>query len=431
MDITGPAHPSPTLSLTSLPTASTPWRVGQRLDAVVISPMSQDRVSLRIGDTLIEARTSLATTPGQRLSLEVMQADNKQILLRIVTNIPGSTQSSPLLTLTSTPTTAALWRVGQRLDAMVVSLLSPDRVSLRVGDAMLEARTSLATTPGQRLSLEVVQTDKQVVLRIITDPPKADPMIGALRTALPQQLPLQTAFTRFAELLAASPGLPPAVNSLLKQLLQQLPSAETISRSDTLKQALTDSGLSLEYKLSPQAAPAALNKDVKANLLRLLGEASRSQGEGIADLIRHAEAALARIQLHQLAALAQEQPPLSWAGEVPVRHGDHIDVFQFRIEKDANQSPDGQQQSWSTWLSFSLQTLGPLHTKLTLTGKRLSAAFWAESSATASLLNEHLNHLQQSLELTGLEVADLHCRQGRPPFPPPARFPKGLLDLNA
>ena len=431
MDITGPAHSSPTLTLASPPTAITPWRVGQRLDAVVVSSLGQDRVSLRIGDALIEARAALATAPGQRLSLEVMEADNKQIILRIITDIQGPKQPSPLLTLTSTPAIAALWRVGQHLDAVVVSLLSQDRVSLRIGDAQVEARTSLATTPGQRLSLEVVQADKPIVLRVIAEPTKADPVITALRTALPQQLPLQESFTRFAGLLAASPGLPPTINAMLKQLLQQLPSSETMSRSDTLKQALMDSGPSLEHKLNPQSKTEALDQDLKANLLRLLSEATRNQGSGVADLIRNTEAALARIQLHQLSALTQEQPPMSWAGEVPVRHGEHIDVFQFRIEKDGKQSASAQQQSWSTWLSFSLHTLGPLHTKLTLTGKTISAAFWAESSETAGLLNEHLNHLQQSLELAGLEVADLHCRQGRPPFPTPARFPKGLLDLSA
>lgn len=343
----------------------------------------------------------------------------------------GPTLSSSTITLASLPASTSLWQVGQLLDAVVVSLIGQDKVSLQIGNALLEARTSLAIAPGQRLSLEVVQSDKQIVLRIITAPSKADPMIAALRTALPQQLPLQTAFTRFAAILASSPGLPPVVTALLKQLLQQLPSDQTITRTNTPRQVFMDSGLFLEHKLSRNTQPVSLDKDIKANLLRLLAELTQGQGNSVADLTRHAEAALARIQLHQLATLAQDQPPLTWAGEIPVRHGNQIDVFQFRIEKDATHSAAADQQSWCTWLSFNLQTLGPLHAKITLTNKNIAAAFWAESNATADLVNEHLNYLHQTLEQAGLEVTDIQCRQGPPPFPPPDRLPKGLLDLTA
>lgn len=355
--------------------------------------------------------------------------------------LTGPTQSLPTLTLATLPPTPPTWRVGQRLEAVVVALLSQGRVALRIGEALLEARTTLATSPGQRLTLQVAQTDKQAVLRIVTEPPPQaapapkptpmpNPMLAALRVALPQQLPLQTVFTRFAQLLTAAPGPPPPVTAALKQLLQQLPNAQTLSQTESLRQALADTGLPLEHKLRPQTPPAAVNRDLKANLLRLLAEAARSQGDGGTDLIRHAEAALARIQLHQFAALTHEHP-LSWAGELPMRNGDDVTVLQFRIEKDGEQAGPGQAPAWSTWLSLDLHPLGPLHTKLTLRGNALSAALWAESPATAQLVEEHIPHLQQTLEHAGLEVHTLRCRQGRPPFPEPARLPAGLVDQNA
>lgn len=302
---------------------------------------------------------------------------------------------------------------------------------MQIGNSLLEARTALPTTPGQQLSLEVVRADEQIILRIIPIPPPAEPTLEALRKSLPQQLPLAAAFSRFTEILAASPSLTPAVTALLEQLLQQLPDAHTITQADTLKEALMDSGLFLERKLDPGLQPSSLSKDIKANLLRLLAELTQVRGDAAADLTRHVEAALARIQLHQLAAVTQGQAPAAWAGELPVRHDNHINVFQFRIEKDAHHSADAAQQSWHTWLSFSLKTLGPLHVKITLANRSIAAAMWAESSATADLVNEHLNYLHQSLDKLGLEVKGIHCLHGRPPFIPLDRLPKGLVDLSA
>ena len=439
MDILGPTQSYPLVTLAGPSSSTTQWQVGQRLDAVVVSLLSQDRVTLQIGSALLEARTSLATAPGQRLALEVVQIDN-QTVLRIIpgqdkidamTAAQRATPPTQTLTLLSSTSSLAPLQLGQRVEAVVVSLLGQDKLSLQIGNAQFEARSSTAATPGQRLSLEVVQIDKQPILRVVADATKADPLMTALRTALPKQVPLQAAFTQFSQLLASSPGLPTSVTALLKQLIQQLPNEQTITRLGALKQAFMDSGLFLEHKLKTDAQPPQLDKDTKASLLRLLGELNQGQGNTTADLTRQVEAALSRIQLHQLAALSQEQPPVTWAGELPVRHSNQVDVFQFRIEKDAKQSGDSNQTSWCTWLSLNLQALGPLHVKILLTQQNISTAFWAESKATADLVNQHISYLAKSLEQAGLEVKDIQCRQGRPPFPPTDRLPKGLLDLIA
>ena len=346
-------------------------------------------------------------------------------------DIVGPNLATPTLVLANASATAS-WQVGQRLDAVVTARISPDRVTLQIGGALLEARTSLAAAAGQRLHLEIARADNQIILRVIGAPPKPDPLAAALRAALPQQLPLQSVFSRFGEALTPSTTLPPAAAVLLKQLLMQLPTRQTIVHADVLKQTLMGSGLFLENKLNRIPPPSSVDKDLKANLLRLLAELNKTQGDDGTGLARQVEAALARIQMHQLAALAEERTPaLTWSGELPVRHGDQIDVFQFHIERDKENATTDEQQSWCTWLSFNLKSLGPLYVKITLTNKNMTATLWAELSTTVTLVNQHLDFLHQSLDQADLEVKGLQCLQGRPPFPRPDRLSKGLLDLTA
>jgi hypothetical protein len=436
MDSIGPTQSPLTLTLAAPPVAQ--WQLGQRLDAIVVARTGQS-VTVQIGNALIEAKSSLDIALGQLLTLQVAQSGD-QVVLRVVPTAakPDTPMAlphvatSPTLTISGEiPSSADGWRIGQRLDAAVVSLMGQDKIAIKIGDALFEARSSATTTLGQRMSLEVVRTTPQIVLSIGAGPDISAPLMSALRTALPQQLPLQTAFSRLETALTSSSDLAPLTATILKQLLQQLPDNQAITRSDTLKQALQNSGQFLEHKLNTDPQPSSLDKDIKANLLRLLAALPRLQGYDTSDLSRNAEGALARIQTHQLGALAQEQSPPAWAGELPIRNGDQIDALQFHIEKDGSHSANTEEQGWNTWLTLNVRALGPLHVRISLAKHGIATTFWAESNSTADLVKNNLDYLHQALQRAGLEVRNIQCHQGRPPFPEPHRLPKGLLNITA
>lgn len=345
--------------------------------------------------------------------------------------IAGPAPTPPTLTVTNASPTLS-WKVGQRLDALVIALTGQGKVSLRIGGAVLEAQSSLVTSIGQRLHLEVIRSDNQVVLRIISPPPSSNSLTTALRETLPHQQPLQTIFSRFTEILSSSSGLSSTASVLLKELIEQLPTHQSISRADVLKKALMDSGLFLEHRLSTGAKPASLTGDLKANLLRLVAELGQGHDDAAHALTHHAEAGLARIQLNQLSSLANTETAVSsWTGELPVRHDNDVDVFQFHIEREGKNSPDPEQQGWCTWLSFNIKTLGPMHVKLTMSSNSLSAVLWAEMNSTVDLVNQNLTLLHQSLSAIGLQINDVQCLQGSPPRPATSRLPKGILDITA
>ena len=324
------------------------------------------------------------------------------------------------------------WQTGQRLNAVVVGQTGPQTVSLRIGAYTVEANTSTTLAPRTPLQLEVMQGGAQPVLRIVQAAAKPDPLAAALRGVLPQQLPLQQAFAALHSFFNAgsAAGLPVPTLQMLQQLLDHLPGAGTGLQAGTVKQALNDSGIQLENKLS-RGGTTQLEGDLKANLLRLLATLQEDDQHN-GDLRRSVTAALARIELHQLSTLAESAHDLTTVtAELPLRRPDGVDVFQLQIDKESRPGDGQSGPAWTVWLNFEIASLGPVHAKLTLSNDHLSSLLWAEQPATSALITRHLNWLEQALTAAGLTVDQLHCFTGNPPRGPSPKLPLQLVDTRA
>lgn len=144
--------------------------------------------------------------------------------------------------------------------------------------------------------------------------------------------------------------------------------------------------------------------------------------EAVEQLHQQTRAAVARLELSQLASLPEEgtRDPV-WLVELPVRHRAGIDLFQLRIERrQGGRGEDGKEQElWSVSLAFDLEPLGPLHARITLCGERVSTLFWAQRENTVARVQASLEKLQERFDQVGLQVERLACRQGTPPAPHP------------
>jgi hypothetical protein len=138
-----------------------------------------------------------------------------------------------------------------------------------------------------------------------------------------------------------------------------------------------------------------------------------------ADLLQQTEAALARIQLHQLAALPREgeRGLLEWLFEIPVRRGEDTDLWSMRFFSEQRQQQESRQRAagWSVQLAFDLPGLGPVQAQIQLSGEQVSTRFWAENRDTLPLLRAHLDELRRALNEVGLDVGELDCVPGPRP----------------
>lgn len=390
-----------------------------------------------------------------------------------INGLPPPLPLKPLTTLVES------WRVGQILQATVVRPLSPQIVLLQINQQTLPAETPINLTAGQRLELQVTQLTPKPILNIQLPAPQAPVMQNALREALPRQTGLAPLLSNL-NWIATQQGeqarlLPAPVVVAARDLLNKLTRSEQLTQPNALKKAIADSGLLLEHKLvDPQRRenPAEFDRDIKALLLRLLNVTTQNRpappgqlttaasphvtttalpplplpiavslppphhltpkAEPTADatlqqlsnllqvmheLGRQTEGSLARLQLQQLNSLPQpDQPTQLWSFELPIRHQEQINVFQFFIEGEAaSEKKQHRKKRWSVTVAFDLKELGPAYARLGMEDEAVSATFWAERQGTMELIHQHLDELGQRFRRAGIEPNALQCFCGTPP----------------
>jgi len=203
----------------------------------------------------------------------------------------------------------------------------------------------------------------------------------------------------------ARPGSPVLPAATLPATATQLPSSSTTHVPASLNPPPPFPGVIPTPQASVQATLDLLNR---LGNLRL-------------DLLQQTEAALARVQLSQLASLPREgeRGLVEWLFDIPVRRADDIDFWSARMlrEKDDQSSEADDDAGWSVQLAFDLPGLGPMQAQIQLQGERVSTHFWASNTDTLPLLRENLHELRSSFNEVGLEVGDIDCQAGQIPRP--------------
>jgi len=150
--------------------------------------------------------------------------------------------------------------------------------------------------------------------------------------------------------------------------------------------------------------------------------------------LKDAESSLARIQLNQLTHhnVEPDQKP-SWVFEIPVRHNNDIDLFQFKIQHENNNEDesDNENNGWTIQVSFNITSLGQVYSNITIHQKSTSITFWSEQKQTVKLFQKHLQELQNDLEDAGLIVKQLCCIEGSPPASFTHELINNILDERA
>lgn len=173
--------------------------------------------------------------------------------------------------------------IGGKIVAEVAAI-DPEsgEVTLKINDKLITAKTLLQLTAllktGQSLELTIAQTSAS---KIILQLPEAltDKLIqqNALREALPKQQPVTDAIIQIKMLIKnrRSSPLPDKIMQFAKNFVAKLPTPAQLSTPSGVKQAILQSGLFLETKLTSivQGKNTESNKsirnDVKAMLLGL------------------------------------------------------------------------------------------------------------------------------------------------------------------
>ena len=137
--------------------------------------------------------------------------------------------------------------------------------------------------------------------------------------------------------------------------------------------------------------------------------------DAMQSVLRQIETSINQIQQNQAQSLSETATGrLTWLIDIPVRHGQDIDLFQLKIEEDeSGEKQEAGTKSWRVTLNFDLEGLGQVTSLITLINDSVSALFKAENPDTLNLFKDHLELLKSRLRTTGLNVDQLETRQTR------------------
>ena len=384
----------------------------------------------------------------------------------------------------------ASYKIGQILNAIVLSNSHQGRVAIRIGNMELTASTNIALQQNTPLELKVAQLQPTLQLRIML-PGGGNPLHEAMLKMLPQQTGLGPLLAELVFKAQAKPhtATPAPLQAAIKTLFAALPTRQDIRQADGLQRAVAQSGLFLEAKLAMAASSQlpVLATDLKSLLLRYLNALQQSRSEQAVTrpatqpagqptpqasgrvsaevlpplrgrlpqpqprvshvapapagaietshpaLLKQLEGALARIGLHQVATAENfNEGQNLWQLEIPVRHGNAVEIVALTIEKETarNSADTADEDAWSVNLSLDLPNLGSLQSRISMDKQGLSTTFWTRSRHNLSLIENRLPELRRNLELHGIEINQFKCLDGQQPTAHAAKADGPLIDYQ-
>ncbi len=178
---------------------------------------------------------------------------------------------------------------GQTLLAKVENLLANNQVELRIANQLVKADSPIQLATGQPIKLLVEDSKNGLILRIAQQASQVETLAKAWRVALPKQQPIIDVVKQLANNLAnnntetaSDKNIANQLRTAIRALVNTLPSVKTVSQTDGLRQAIQNSGVTLEAQLRQAiitgVAPRTDN-NIKANFLRVAQAALQIQAD--------------------------------------------------------------------------------------------------------------------------------------------------------
>ena len=475
-----PPTPPPQTAVQQKATAHS-LQVGQMLKAVVVESL-QNSVKLRVDNTLLQAPTNKQHQKGELLTLTVMRAGDKPLLRVAPPLLPALQQPQPaqstaikVLLPKQAPLTpllanlAAISQLKTQLAAPLTSEISssvkklienlaqadkigdPKELQRAINNAGILLEKKLVNLQPPLNSNKMAHGSNAAQAQAVTQDFKANllQLLDVLRQAPGGQnnpskipLPLSTTQTNIVPNTSSSTNASQTTTnnqtpaqSIKEQLLRLLSAPANNTHSEEKARTAASSRLLAELTTSTSRLPVPFFRHLPLQSQRPQSPTLvmlQHRDQIIDELIRQTEGSIARVQLSQLASTPQDSnTPQSWTFELPLRHGENIDVVQLRIEKDDSQEDEEKEPRWQVTLTLDLPEIGTVYATITIQGERSSTRLWAEEKETALLIDNNLQLLRNALEKHGVNSGEISCHHGSPPAPPQQKRHTLLVDTRA
>lgn len=412
----------------SIPDVTKTWKVGQLLNATAErNANAQDNVLMRMGQSILEAKTPIALKAGDSLKLLVKSLGDNPVLTIQTTasNRPPQVAAQNLKSfIARQQDLTGLLQVSQKIieNPSIPKILKQQLIDLNQqlpsAELATQAKTLKRMIQDSGVFLEAKLKHQQ------SDVTRHD---GLQRDMKSQLLRISEQLQKVAPELATKPVLNTTSNlqSVIKQFLNgdinlvQLATLLTnqLSKSQSLllQQVLTTADKTLLPKELLYSFTLLLNniqqqtrpQQIMDNLSGLL-----KTMELLQELRTGIEGVLAKITSQQLTTLARDADSfllLLFDLVIKDKSDNHLIQFRLEQEKAANEKTDA---SWVVDLNFDFDALGPIQARLHLTDNNISTTFRAEKESTANSISDQIGLLNTAFSNIGFDAINLDVSQG-------------------
>ncbi len=426
------------------------WKVGQVLNATAErNANAQGNALMRVGQTILQAKTPIALQAGDSLKLLVKSLGDTPLLkiqTAAATTIQQVTAQIAAQNLKSF--------IARQMDLTAVLSLSqkiitsPD-ISKILKQGLIDLNRNLPTVE-QAIQAKTLKTlmqnsgvflESRLKLLPSTIKPGLPPQntqqsVALLHDVKAQLLRISAQLTSVVPELATkapmalSKDIQAVIDPLIKQyikgdisliklstllsielpknqsqLLQQILSRDTLTAADkTLLVGELKKSFTVLLNHLQQQANAKQVQDQLSSLLKNM--------DMLKELKIGIDGALAKITSQQLTTLTREADSLLlllFGICLKDKTEEHLIQFRLQQEKPAK---DKDVSSWTVELNFNFNELGSVQAKLRLVDNNISTVFRAQRESTVKSISNEINLLNTAFSRIGFEVINLNVTQG-------------------
>ena len=320
--------------------------------------------------------------------------------------------------------------IGQRVEAVVESLLSDGSFLVKVNDTAVRTNLPAGSKVGDQMQLTLLANEPRPTFRLDGEAGAAPTKLSAAGKLIDTLLNSNSGTSLIGK--TALVDNPAAAPAQLAQAMQHAVSSSGLFYESHLQQwAAGERGLAEVMRepqnqhqsatLSAEAAigtvdTAAANTAkvpdaMAAATLSNTASATEIGTQKIAQVLHPDTAQLVNLQLNAL-----DQPRVQWRGEVwPGQQ------MEWEVRDDghpAQQAQQGQQdeaaRNWQSTVRFDLPTLGMVSATINLVGDRVQMQVRVADPATASTLRSFGPNLTKALDAAGTRLDSLSIKQENP-----------------
>lgn len=303
--------------------------------------------------------------------------------------------------------------VGQTVN-LTVNDVRQNTVNLQLGNQSLQAQTNLDLKPQTQIQAKVTEQNGQLRLIVQAQPQVKTEVVSQnfLRTALPNQMPLNQTLT-FLSQPQILQQLPPAIQNTITQLLEQI-LRPTLLDARRLEQAIRASGQFLENALKTRPG-SDLSKDVKANLFKLQQQLQQQLSAksslnrtnapqpGLVQALTMVKQSVQAISLNQFQQLEQKDNLIS---SLAIESQQKVEPINLEIKRKNYQ----KQEFWEVVLQMGISSsaaeeVQSLECKISMSeAEEFKVWFYSENQELISKVSDKLDHLKKSFNNSGLAL---------------------------